>query len=327
MTCPKAIKARGGAQRVVPCSDSIVQPDMTIRSRIKRIAPKWAIAAWNNPRFFDWMLPDRVVILRDYWRARGQLPNLRRPQTFTDKVTHRMLYDRRDILTVMTDKYRVRDYVASRLGPSVLPQLYHVTTNPETIPFGDLPDRFVVKPTCGSGRVYLVPDRAALDTDELIATCRSWLAEDFYGIYREWPYRNVPRRIIIEEFIDDGSGKTPNDYKFFVYDGRARFIQVDKSRFDGHRRRMFATPWQRLECTYDLPDIEGDVPRPKHLDEMIAAAELLGANIEFVRADFYDTGSKLFFGELTTTPGAGRLLFDPPEYDLLYGVPWTLPAR
>lgn len=273
------------------------------------------------------MLPDRAVILRDYWRAHGHLPRLRHPRSFNDKVTHRILFDRRDILTLMTDKYRVRDYVESRLGAAVLPKLYHVTSNPDTIPFADLPTRFVVKPTHGSGWVYLVPDRESLDTDDLVATCRSWLAQDFYGIYRVWPYRNVKPRIIVEEFIDDGNGNTPNDYKFFVYDGRARFIQVDKSRFDGHRRRMLATPWERLPCTYELPDIEGDVAAPKHLHEMIAAAETLGADIEFIRADFYDTGSRILFGELTTIPGAGRLLFDPPEYDLLFGTPWTLPTR
>ena len=55
---------------------------------------------------------------------------------------------------------------------------------------------------------------------------------------------------------------------------------------------------------------------------MIEAAEALAQGIDFVRADFYDTPDRLFFGELTATPGCGLDRFDPPSFDRTLGALW-----
>ncbi len=70
---------------------------------------------------------------------------------------------------------------------------------------------------------------------------------------------------------------------------------------------------------YVYDDINGDVPRPAHLAEMIAAAETLGRDWDFLRSDFYDTGHHLYFGELTMTPEGGRGCFCPKEFDHYLG--------
>jgi hypothetical protein len=57
---------------------------------------------------------------------------------------------------------------------------------------------------------------------------------------------------------------------------------------------------------------------------MITAAETLGRDWDFVRADFYDTGDRLFFGELTMTPGGGRDRFRPEEFDRYLGGLWKI---
>ena len=144
---------------------------------------------------------------------------------------HRLLFDRRDVLTQMTDKAGVRTYVESRLGAQILPKVYWLTANPETIPFDDLPDRFVVKPTHGSGWVEIVTDKSALDRDALLKKCAEWLAQSYYKEWWVWFYKNIEPRIIIEQFIEDGSGHAPNDYKLFVFDGIVELIQVDVGRF------------------------------------------------------------------------------------------------
>ena len=94
-----------------------------------------------------------------YRNAHGTLPNLLFPRKFNEKVVHRALFDQRAILKRFADKYAVRSYVAEKIGPQILPEVYHVTSKPTDIPFDALPNRFVVKPTHGAGWVHLVGDR------------------------------------------------------------------------------------------------------------------------------------------------------------------------
>jgi len=231
------------------------------------------------------------------------------------------------VLTQVADKAAVRSYVEQRLGPQILPKLYYLTTRPETIPFDDLPNRFVVKPTHGSGWVQIVMNKSALDRAALIETCTAWLNQSFYKTTREWAYKHIEPRILIEEFIDDGAGRAPNDYKLFVFDGIVELIQVDAARFADHRQRLYSPAWEKLDVLLHYDDIVGDVPRPIHLADMIAAAETLGRELDFIRADFYDTGDRPYFGELTTTPGCGCEHFHPKEFDRYLGGRWKIRTR
>lgn len=295
-----------------------------VRAELKKILPDWLLSIL---RYRKLRKPDFLVAIRNYQKSHGQLPNLIRPQTFNEKVLHRMLFDRRMLLTQLADKAAVRSFVRSRLGEGLLPQLYYLTTHPQTIPFDELPQKFVVKPTHGSSWVSIVRDKTTVDRELLIKTCLLWLSVSFYEITREWVYKNIRPRIIIEQFIDDGTGNTPNDYKLFVFDGKVEMIQVDVNRFTDHQRRLYRPSWDRLPVLFKYEDISGDVPAPPHLAEMIAAAETLGADLDFIRVDFYDTLDRLYFGELTTTPECATGCFRPREFDHILGSCWTLPKR
>jgi hypothetical protein len=271
-------------------------------------------------------LPDWYFVVRNYRRAHGALPNLIRPQTFTEKVIHRILFDRRPILAQLEDKLTARSFVEAQLGPGILPQLYYLTNRPETIAFDKLPEKFVVKPTHGSGWVQIVTDKSAADQAQLIDTCYQWLNRSFYQESRVRVYKLIEPRIMVEEFIDDGSGTTPIDYKVFVFDGRAAMLQVDTTRFTDHRRRFYTPAWQKLDVLLIYDDICGEVPRPPHLAEMITAAQTLGKDLDFLRIDFYDTPARLYFGEITTAPEGGWSRFQPQAFDRELGERWILPA-
>jgi hypothetical protein len=254
-------------------------------------------------------LPSSVVewlsVIRRYRKHHGRLPNIINPKGFNDKVVHRLLFDRREVLREMTDKVAVRKYVEARLGPETLPKLYCLTPDPEKIAWEALPDRFVVKPSHGSGWVRVVTDKSRVDWGALIRTCKDWMSRSYYNEWRVWYYKNIEPRIMVEQFIDDGSGEAPIDYKLFVFDGVVEIIQVDVARFTGHRRRFYTPAWEPLDVLLARPGVIGDVPRPPHLAGMIAAAEKLSEGIDFVRADFYDTPAQPYFGELTPGPGGG----------------------
>jgi len=59
-----------------------------------------------------------LVALRLQRKVLGRVPDLVHPQLYTDKVSWRMLYDRRPLLQVCSDRLAVRDYVAARAGRS-----------------------------------------------------------------------------------------------------------------------------------------------------------------------------------------------------------------
>jgi hypothetical protein len=272
-------------------------------------------------------MPDAIVdfvfAVRIHKERHGVFPKIIKPETFSEKVLRRKLFDRRKLLTQFADKYRVREYVENRLGSEILPKHYFVTTNPSDILFDELPNKFVVKPSHGSGWVSVVADKSKLNKADLIKTCISWLNQSFYKVNREWVYKNIEPRIIIEEFIDDGSEGTPNDYKLFVFHGKVEIIEVIVGRYTEYRLNFYDRFWNQLDVeNLSYKKTDESVKRPKHLDEMIRAAEILGEGIDFIRADFYDTEEKIYFGEITNTPGCGWECFNPREFDRYLGGLW-----
>lgn len=263
------------------------------------------------------------------------------PITFNEKVRYKILADRRPLLTTFADKLAAREYVESNVGASVLSELYAVTSAPETLVGAELPREFVVKPTHLSGACVLVADFAPpqqelpskdgwvqamvrperLSWDRLTGLCQDWISRPY--LWNEWAYRNVPRRILVEELLDDAGG-VPSDYKLFVFHGRVRMIQVDLDRFEAHTRNLYTPDWERLDVEYGCPG-GMDVERPCRLPEMLDIAERLGADTDFVRVDLYCLGRRVVFGELTNYPLAGSGEFRPPEFDRRLGEWWTLP--
>jgi hypothetical protein len=285
---------------------------MRLRTRIRNLLPD--------------DLVDLYVAMRVHKGQHGRYPNLIRPRTFNEWIARRKALDRRSILTCFADKYAVRSYVAERVGPHLLTELYWVTRDPTDIPFERLPNSFVVKPTHGSGWVNVVRDKSRLDREALMKQCRTWLDSDYYRLRREWPYKNVVPRVIIEEFIDNGTAEPASDCRFYVFGGSVELIQVDAGRFVRHERAFLDRHWNELPIRMRYPPIAGGVPKPWHLVEMLRIAELLGKDMDFVRVDLYDTESRIYFGEITTTPVNGCGQFEPQSMDVQLGKCWEQSA-
>lgn len=278
------------------------------------------------------MLPDLMLdaafLARRYKQAHGRYPNLLRPGTFNERIVHRNLFDRSPLLAQFADKLAVRSYVKSRVGSAPLPELYWVTTHPSDIPFGTLPQRYVVKPTHGSGWVRLVSDGSRLDREDLVATCEDWLKQSYYKKTRERIYRDVVPRILVEEFISSNSGSVPEDYKLYVFGGQVVMIEMMIGRFQSLRSKLFDKLWREIDVSIlgceHAPDDRFE--RPKLLEDMVAMAETLGRGIDFVRVDLYQTENKVYFGELTASPGAGLEKFTPLSFDRFLGKLWQSAA-
>ena len=273
-------------------------------------------------------LPDpfniALFVMEQYRQRFGCYPDVLHPVTFNEKIQARKFFDRRPILCLMADKLAVRDYVAQRVGPEFLPKLLHVTSDPSDIPFASLPGRYVVKASHGSGWVRLVKNRATLNEAALVTVCRKWLALNYYDITFEWNYKKIARRILVEEFLDNGAGEPANDFKLFTFNGRVEYIQVDVGRFTRHRKNFYDRRWNLVALRQEADNFPGTIAPPPNLQDLIRCAEALAQGLDFVRVDLYDVGGKISFGEMTATPGNGFFRFDPPDFDEHFGRLWRM---
>ena len=268
------------------------------------------------------IVADVIGATRQFRASHGRFPNLVFPKTFNEKVLRRSLFDSRPILRKFTDKYEVRAYVQAVAGAELLPQIYCLAEHPRQIDFRNLPDRFVVKPTHGSGWVSIIRDKAALDIPSLISRCNCWLSQNYANKHHERIYRSIPPRIMVEELIDDGTDGGPIDYKFFVFHGRVEMIGAIFGRFAQTYAYHCDRDWNQIHVGLGYPALERRAAAPKQLHELVRIAELLGKDLEFVRVDLYAPGSRIIFGEMTTTPGAGLDIFHPASFDEYLGSLW-----
>jgi TupA-like ATPgrasp len=294
-------------------------------------------------------LPLEVRVRLLYWSHHPW--RLQRPASFNEKLRWKMVKDRRPLLTTFADKVAVREYVARTVGQEVLAECYAVVDDPVELDRHCLPREFVVKANHASGTVFIVTDPARfpadlpsstgklgqnsviascedLDWDLLIATCRRWLRHDYARWVGEWPYRDVPRKLLVEELLTGPEGTLPpSDYKFYVFHGQVRLLEVHTDRYTNHRANLFLPDWRPLEVDLEFPRAEFRIPRPWPLEQMIQMAQALGRDTDFVRVDLYDVAGRAVFGELTNYPVGGLAEFKPGWFDGELGRWWTLPRR
>ena len=274
----------------------------------------WAIAP---------LLPERLRLKILFYNTHKFWPNLRAPRTYSEKIQWRKLHDRRPLLAVFADKYLVRKYVEEKIGAKYLTQLYWVSEDARSLPFDMLPNSFAAKTNHGTRWNILVKDKRQANRDEIVAKLSAWLLDRYPPEHGEWGYSQIKPLAFAEELLTTRDGSIPPDYKFFVFNGKVRMIQVDLDRFTGHSRCLFTPDWQLMPVGLGYPKGAG-APRPDGLEEMIRCAETLAGEMDFVRADFYNVDGRIVFGELTNYPGGGFEAFSPPEFDVEVGSWWRL---
>ncbi|HEY8962053.1 MAG TPA: ATP-grasp fold amidoligase family protein [Luteolibacter sp.] len=264
-------------------------------------------------------LPDRLFVALQYWKHFGRFPRLANPVTLNEKLQWSKLHVRDPRLPKCVDKYLVREFVGNILDESYLIPLVGVYEDPSQIRYEDLPDQFVLKATHGSGWNLICHSKATFDSEAANQKMRKWLRTNFYPVGREWAYNHPTPRIVCEAFISDASGEPPVDYKFFCFHGEPKFIQVDYSRFSGHRRNLYTPEWELLPCSLEYPNEKNPPPAPRNLSQLLKVAAKLAAGFAFVRVDLYAVEDRIYFGELTFYPGKGVERFHPAVYDERFG--------
>lgn len=268
------------------------------------------------------LLPDALFLRVQFYRTMGKILSLKNPKTFNEKLQWLKLYDRRSEYNTLVDKYKVRDHVAGLIGKEYLIPLLGVWDYPKEIDFEELPDQFVLKCTHNSGiGLCVCKDKSKLDIQAVRKELERGLKQDYYWLGREWPYKDVPRKIIAEKYMIDESGVELKDYKINCFSGKPVFIQV----MSGRNKEMYYLDhydpnWQPMDIRRkDKENNPQPVSKPKHLQEMLEIAEILSKNLPFARIDLYLAEDKVYFGEITLYPRSGFIPFEDPRTDLELG--------
>ena len=274
-----------------------------------------SVAALLPPIAFQWV---RHLI----WH--GALLPVSAPRTYTHRLFLKMAWDRNPLLQRTSDKLALRGYVQEKLGQGYLPELYGVLDSPEGLLDLELPPRYVVKATHGSGMIAIVTADDSATRAGIAERARRWLAYPYWRKNGEWGYRGITPRLIVEEFLDAGDGEVPPDWKWLCFGGRAALVQVFFNRFTNETRNFYQPDGTPVDLSLHYP-AGPDLALPSSFGVMRQVAERLAHEFDFVRVDLYALGERVVVGEMTHYPTGGNKVFEPPEWDARLGALWPKP--
>lgn len=266
-------------------------------------------------------VPAEAFLKRLYRIHMGRELDLQHPKTYTEKLQWLKLYDHRPEYTRMVDKYAVKDYVAEKIGPEYVIPLLGVWDRVEDIDFDSLPKQFVLKTTHDSGGIVVCKDKASLDIAKARKQLRYFLNRNYYDRNREWPYKDVPHRIIAERYMEDPGQGELRDYKFFTFGGVPKVLYIAQGRGLGGETvaDFFDMDFQHLPFTIDHNMAPVPPEKPKNFEKMKQLAAILSEGTPQLRVDFYEVDGKIYFGEMTFFHCSGMEAFHPGKWDERFG--------
>ena len=267
---------------------------------------------------FFHLMNDKSYLKLLFWITYNKKLNLSNPKTFNEKINWLKLFDRKDIYTTMVDKYLAKDYVANIIGREYIIPTIGVYNSFDEIDINKLPDEFVIKNNHDSGNVFICKNKKNFNFIIAKRKLSKSLKKDFYYINREWPYKNIKHKIIIEKYMKDINSDDLTDYKFYCFNGEPKYLYVSNGLSDHTKTKM-----DFLDINYnraifgrkDYKHFEKIPPKPKNYSKMIELAKILSKDIPFLRVDFYEVNKKIYFGELTFSPCGGFMKFYPSDWD------------
>ena len=274
------------------------------------------------------ILPDKLYLSLLYRTKIGKKLNWNNPKTFNEKLQWLKLYDRKPEYTTYVDKYKVRDYISETIGEKYLIPLLGVWDNLDEIDFNKLPNQFVLKCNHDSGGICICENKEKFDIEKAKYKIKKSLNNNYFLECREWPYKNVQKKIIAEQYMKDLETNELKDYKFFCFNGIPKIMfvasdrqnTVEETKFD-----FFDMNYNFLKFTNGHPNSKCLPPKPKKFYLMQELAKKISKGIPQVRIDFYEINGKVYFGEMTLFHWSGLTSFKPEKWDYIMGTYLKLP--
>ena len=270
------------------------------------------------------VLDDETFAKIKYWEATGKKLNLKNPREFNEKLWWLKFNYRNPLMTQCSDKVEVRNYIRDLGLGDILNDIHGVYSRPEDIPFEQLKGKFFIKCNHVSG-INTVYDS---NNCELFNFCKfkrdfnTALNKNYYYQSREWNYKNIAPKIIVENFIEAESNLV--DYRFFCFHGEVKLIFVDintaseNGRHNPYaKRNIYDQSFELQKFTVGRENFDPHlIQKPTNLNQMIEVAEKIAEPFPFCRVDLYNIKGEIKFGEITFYPGGATQQFSSQEADL-----------
>lgn len=315
---------KDGCAYIIAVDDSGLQKELAAQL-IGLGVKKDCLVIWNCYGMYEYLssLEEKFYgeeVQDMYYRKFGKKIDWDNLATYNEKIQWMKLYGVTPMMTRLTDKYAVREWVKDQIGERYLVPLIGVWDRFDDIEIDKLPKRFVLKCTHGCEWNEIVRDKKTWNPMESRVKFQKWLETNFaFQGALQMQYRDIVPRIIGEEYLENGDGDL-YDYKFWCMDGKVVFIMFLSERSSGLKMNNYDREWNLLPFTYNYPNSPKKIPRPEKLDEMIYLAERLAKGFYHVRVDLYQLNDgEIKFGEMTFTSCNGTCRWSDDEIDLKLG--------
>lgn len=279
------------------------------------------------------VLPPVMKLCLQYYRIYHRVPNFIAPKTYTEKLYYRMI-NPLPVFSTIADKVEVRKYVEASLGPEYLIPVYGIYEKISAHDLNVLPESFVLKANHGAGYNIIVKDKKKVSLGQIAKEANDFLQKDYSELYHEKHYKNITPRLIAEKALLKG-GKSPCDYKIHVFNSDEEsepfiFIQLmDRDQNEIYHYFLLEdwspAPFGFVKQGVDHITNPELLRKPKLFKELLSAAKKLAKPFSYARIDFYVFENKVYFGEITLTPGGGHVQLKPDGWDEILGEKFSWP--
>ena len=276
-------------------------------------------------------LTDKTKIKLTYRRSFKKKLNLDDPKTYNEKLQWLKLYNRNPLYTDLVDKYEMKKYITNIIGEEYIIPTIGIYNKFSEIDFSELPKKFVIKCTHDSGGLVICYDKNTFDIKDARKKINRALKQNYYVKFREWPYKNVKPRIIIEKYMEDNEDLELRDYKFYCFDGYVKAIMVATNRQNKTEELCFDyfdSEYKHLNLTNHWhPNAKIKPHKPKQFEKMLELARKLSKGFPHIRIDFYEVNNHIYIGELTFFDMGGLLKIHPDDWETEWGNLIKLPDK
>lgn len=262
-----------------------------------------------------------------YKENTGKKLNLENPLTFNEKLWWLKLNNRDPLLTICSDKVKVREYVRNCGLGHILNEVYGVYDDASDINFYKLPDKAFIRTNHCSGTNAIWDKSNPFNREKFIKRFNYSLKQNYFLQSREWNYKNIEPKIIVEKILEDKDNPTLIDYKILCFEGIAKLVFVelgivlpDGTQNPYSTRNIYDNQFNLLDVKIRSENFDKSlVSKPDNFEDMIKYAEILAKPFPHCRVDLYNISGEIYFGEMTFYNGGATEKITPEKWNKKIG--------
>ncbi|MEE7571623.1 ATP-grasp fold amidoligase family protein [Citrobacter werkmanii] len=281
-------------------------------------------------KFRSFFITDFYFHTTRLYKITAKYPNLKKPETLSEKICHRLIFDHDPLYTLLADKLAVREYVQTKTQLVKIVPLIGVYNKVTDIDFNKLPDIFVLKCNHDSGSTIICTDKKKFDSAKAMRKLKLALSKNMYYITKEWQYKNIRPVILCEKYIDFSSCDItmPKMLRIHCFHSAPIFAEADFTDQNGNEFiNVYDSLWQLQTFKMEFPNTPNTIQMPESFHVALAAAKELSQELDYCRIDLMLKGDEVYFSEITLSPMRGKLKITPQTWDARLGNMWDLPLR